>query len=80
MENIDRIVKTIDKYLEDNHLYEVSAVEANEILAKKGVLKDCDDRPGFPLRKLLRNNLIPTAEYKKKPNAKRGFWFIHHSN
>lgn len=79
MANIDLIIKKIDEYLEKNNLNEVKAVEAAEYLDKIGVLKDSKSRPGLPLRELLRDGLIPSAEYRIKPGNKRGFWFIHHS-
>ena len=79
MANIDLIIKKIDEYLEKNNLKEVKAVEAAEYLDKIGVLKDSKSRPGLPLRELLRDGLIPSAEYRIKPGNKRGFWFIHHS-
>lgn len=79
MANIDLIIKTIDNYLDKNKLNEITAVEANSILEKAGILNDSSTRAGLPLRNLLRDNKIPTAEYRIKPGNKRGNWFIHHS-
>ena len=79
MANIDLIIKKIDEYLEKNNLNEVKAVEAAEYLDRIGVLKDSKSRPGLPLRNILRDNLIPNAEYRIKPWNTRGNWFIHHS-
>lgn len=76
---IQRIIETIDNYLEENNLKEISAVEANEILEHKKVLKNSKSRPGKPLRDILRQGLIPNADYRIKPGNKRGFWFIQHS-
>lgn len=79
MSDINLIIKMIDEYLEKNHLEEISAVEAAQILDKKGILKDSASRPGLPLRNILRDNKIPNAVYKQKPGNKRGYWFIYHS-
>lgn len=79
MENIDLIVKTIDDYLDKNNLSEITAVEANKVLEKVGLLNDSLSRAGLPLRNLLRAGRIPTAEYRITPGKTRGFWFIHHS-
>ena len=79
MANLTLIVKTIDKFLDTHNLTEITAVDANAILAKEGVLNDSSSRPGLPLRKLLRANKIPTAEYRIKPGNQLGNWFIHHS-
>lgn len=79
MADIELIIKTIDEYLEKNNLTEITAVEANKVLEQAGILNDYSQRAGKPLRELLRDGLIPTAEYRIKPNNKRGFWFIHHS-
>lgn len=79
MKDTNLIVKTIDEYLEKNKLVEISAVEANKILEKAGILNDSTHRPGLPLRNLLRDGCIPTADYRIKPGNQRGKWFIHHS-
>ena len=77
--DIKLIVETIDRYLEQNNLNEITAVEANQVLEKEGVLPDNESRPGKPLRELLRAELIPNAEYRIKFGNKRGNWFIHRS-
>ena len=79
MSNIELIIKTLDKYLEDNNLVEITAVEANKVLEQAGIHNDSTQRAGKQLRELLRDDLIPTAEYRIKPGNKRGFWFIHHT-
>ncbi len=38
---------------------DITAVDANKILAQVGLLSDSKDRPGLPLRKLLREGKIP---------------------
>ena len=55
------IIDYIDKYLTQNNLQQVCAIKANEILAKVGILKDSNDRPGKPLRDILRKKQIPHA-------------------
>lgn len=79
MVNIELIIRAIDEYLEKNNLTEVTAVEANKILDNLGILKDSSDRPGLPLRNVLREGKLPNAECRIKPGNQRGNWFIHHS-
>ena len=79
MVNIALIVKTLDDYLDSNNLKEITAVEANKVLEKAGILTDSSNRSGLPLRNLLRTGKVPTAEYRIKPGNKRGRWFIIHS-
>jgi len=55
------LIDYIDTYLTQNNLPHISAVKANEVLAKAGILKDSRDRPGKPLRDLLRKKQIPHA-------------------
>lgn len=55
------IIEFIDIYLINANSKSVDAVTANAILAKAGVLADSKDRPGLPLRKYLRDGLIPHA-------------------
>ena len=45
---------TLDEFIKKNRIDTLSAVEASEILDKKGILKDSKSRKGSPLRKLLR--------------------------
>ena len=54
---------------------EVSAVEANAELARRGLLLDSETRRGLPLRRLLRAGLIENAV--QEPN---GRWFIRCPN
>ena len=51
MDNIKEIVSRLDAYLEKNRMKTIGPVEANEILAKAGILKDSMSRPGLPLRR-----------------------------
>lgn len=62
--NTQRIVlitKTIDEYLEKTGNSFITAVEAAELLDRKGLLRDSSTRPGKPLRDLLRANKLPHA-------------------
>lgn len=59
--NTSAIIKFLDNHLIKNRLRSVTAVEANALLEKAKLLKDSKDRPGKPLRDLLRKGLIPHA-------------------
>lgn len=59
--NIDLIIKAIDEYLVSSKIEFIDPVNAGLLLQKKGLLKDSRDRPGLPLRNLLRAGLIPHA-------------------
>lgn len=61
MTNIPQIIKYIDEYLIRNNESDITAVDANKILAQAGLLSDSKDRPGLPLRRLLRDGKIPHA-------------------
>ena len=71
--SIYKIIKEIDKLIEDTNSQFVFAVEVNAYLARKGLLKDDKHRPGKPLRDLLRKGSIPHAfQISRK-------WHIPHS-
>ena len=53
---------------------EVPAVEAASWLDAASLLKDSPDRPGRPLRNLLRAGQIEGAE--QRPPQPHGLWFI----
>jgi hypothetical protein len=53
---------------------EVEAVEAARWLDAAGLLKDRPERPGAPLRELLREGRIVGAE--QRPPGRHGRWFI----
>ena len=53
---------------------EVDAVEAARWLDEKGLLADRKERPGLPLRRLLRGGLIEGAE--QRPRKPYGRWRI----
>lgn len=61
MPNIQLIIATIDKYLEQHRKEYLTAVEAAAILDRKGILKDSTTRRGLPLRNLLRADALPYA-------------------
>lgn len=55
----------------------IDPVEANSLLEKVGILKDSKDRPGKPLRDLLRKGKLPHAF---QAGGKGSSWTIPHSN
>ena len=50
-----KLIKCLDFYMDANHIKEMSAPAAAEVLEKAGLLKDSDLRKGLPLRDLLRD-------------------------
>lgn len=56
-----QIIDFLDNYMVKNHINTISAVEANALLAKAGLLRDSKSRPGAPLRELLRKGKLPHA-------------------
>lgn len=68
------IAAYIARRLQQQHLDEVSAVDAAAWLDEAGLLKDSASRPGLPLRNLLRAGLIPQAQ--QRPPTSNGRWFI----
>ena len=65
-----KIVEFLDDYLAKNNLDGVSAAEASRLLHEAGLLEDDAQRPGDPLRKLLRAGAIPHAR------KEQGKWLI----
>ena len=59
--DVKKITKFIDNYLETHQMEYITPPEANELLAEAGLLRDNKDRPGKPLRELLRHNKFPHA-------------------
>lgn len=55
------LISIIDEYLLLHNRQAIGAVEANALLARSGVLIDSEERPGLPLRKLLRGGKFPHA-------------------
>lgn len=74
--NTQSIIRCLDVFIEKNNIEELNPVDANYVLAKKGVLRDSDSRPGKPLRNLLRKGKLPHAY---QPGGKGTGWVIPHS-
>lgn len=77
MTNIKLIIIKLDDYLQSTGKKSIGAVEANEMLAKSGLLKDSKNRPGKPFRELLRKGLIKHAF---QTGGKGSEWVIPLSN
>ena len=71
-------VQDFNRFVQDElrrqKLDEVSAVDAARWLDRAGVLCDSASRPAFPLRDLLRDDMIAGAD--QRPRKKHGRWFI----
>ncbi|UAB86030.1 hypothetical protein INR75_08555 [Zunongwangia sp. SCSIO 43204] len=74
---MNKITTFLDEYLEKSNRKGIGAVEANELLAKSGILKDNESRAGKPLRDLLRKGNLPHAFQME---GKGSSWIIPHSN
>jgi len=74
--NVKSIIEYIDKYLTKSDRPNIDPVEANEILEKAGLLRNSKDRPGKPLRDLLRKGRLPHAF---QSGGKGTNWTIPHS-
>ena len=76
MDSVD--ITAVNEFLQSKllaeRLEEVPAVEAAVWLDRSGLLKDRIDRPGLPLRRLLRGGLI--AGQIQRPERPNGRWFI----
>lgn len=59
--NMKTIIDFLDEYLTRAGRTSIDPVEANALLAKAGILCDSKDRPGKPLRDLLRKGYLPHA-------------------
>jgi len=57
----DAITSFLDKFLSKQGRASLPAVEAARLLDRAGILKDRRDRPGKPLRDMLRKGLLPHA-------------------
>lgn len=71
------VIEYLDNYLTRTGRASIDPVEANAILAKAGILSDSKDRPGKPLRDLLRNGKLPHAF---QSGDKGSSWTIPHSS
>lgn len=75
--DIKAIITYLDTYLTQTGRPSIDPVEANDVLAKAGLLNDSKDRPGKPLRNLLRDGQLPHAF---QSGGKGSSWTIPHSN
>lgn len=75
--DIKAIITHLDTYLSRTGQLSIDPVEANAILARAGLLGDSKDRPGKPLRDLLRKGLLPHAF---QSGGKGSSWTIPHSS
>lgn len=73
---MNKITTFLDEYLEKSNRKSIGADEANELLAKSGILKDNKSRAGKPLRDLLRKGTLPHAF---QMDGKGSSWIISHS-
>ena len=71
------ITKFIDDYLTKSGKIGIDPVEANALLEKAGILRDSKNRPGKPLRDLLRKGQLPHAF---QAGGKGSSWTIPHSS
>jgi len=76
MPNIKAISECLDDFIEKENKISLTPPEANEVLAKAGLLNDNTDRAGLPLRRLLRNKQLPQAY---QLGGKYSRWVIPHS-
>ncbi len=74
--DIQAIINYLDTYLTKTGRPSIDPVEANAVLAKAGLLSDSKDRPGKPLRNLLRDGQLPHAF---QSGGKGSSWTIPHS-
>lgn len=74
--DIQAIITQLDTYLSRTGKPNIDPIEANDILARKGLLTDSKDRPGKPLRDLLRKGFLPHAF---QSGGKGSSWKIPHS-
>jgi hypothetical protein len=61
MANVTQIIQAIDDYLEKKHISTTTPVEISPVLEAAGILKNSKQRPGKPLRDILRADKIPHA-------------------
>ncbi len=71
------LIEYLDTYLIQTGQVSIDPVQANAILAKAGLLLDSRDRPGKPLRNLLRKGQFPHAF---QSGGKGSGWTIPHSS
>src|SRR4051812_1189651 len=74
MANDEQISAYLQEQLRARGLTEVAAVDAARWLEDAGLLANAADRPGRPLRSLLRAGRVRPAE--QRPPAPNGRWYI----
>ena len=62
--NINAIIRCLDNYMIQEGLTQIDAPKANAVLERNGLLRDSEQRPGKPLRELLRAGRLPHAYQK----------------
>lgn len=67
------IIECLDNYMTRKGLKSINAIEANAVLSKAGLLADSKERPGKPLRDLLRKGKLPHAY---QTGGKGSSWII----
>ena len=67
------IIECLDNYMTRKGLKSINAIEANAVLSKAGLLADSKERPGKPLRDLLRKGKLPHAY---QTGGKGSAWII----
>lgn len=76
-EEISEINRVLDQHLTETGKQSTNPVEANAILAEKGILRNSKSRPGEPLRKLLKKGVFSHAFQSA---GKGSHWIIPHSS
>ena len=56
-----QIISFLDDFLTKTKRETIGAVEANALLAEARILNDSSERPGLPLRRMLRAGKLPHA-------------------
>ncbi|HMR47382.1 MAG TPA: DNA-deoxyinosine glycosylase [Bacteroidia bacterium] len=74
---MNAITKFLDDYLTKSGKTSIDPVEANSLLDREGILRDNKNRPGKPLRDLLRKGQLPHAF---QAEGKGSNWIIPHSS
>lgn len=74
MPDIKAIIECLDDYIQSHDYTPLYAPEANQLLARKDLLRDDNSNSGKPLRIYLRKELLPHAL-----QANNSTWVIPHS-
>ena len=68
-----KISDALQRYMRENNIEFLKAPEAGEFLEQWGLLRDSKQRPGKPLRDLLRAGVIAGQE---QPGGRNSTWYI----